>query len=195
MSLRHVCVFCGSRSGLRPEYQDAARTLGAELARRGLTLVYGGGSIGLMGAVADAVLAGGGRVTGVIPQALATKELAHAGASELHVVPSMHARKAMMAELADAFVALPGGFGTFEELFEIITWAQLGIHAKPIGLLNVGGYYDHLLSFVDHAVAERFVHPSNRALLVASASTDDLLAQLNAYSPLVVPPWVTLDET
>ena len=141
MELKSVCVFCGSRTGARPEYLEGARALGTELARRGFTLVYGGTSVGLMGAMADAALAGGGKVIGVLPQVLSDREIAHQGLTELHLVDSMHTRKAMMAELAGAFIAMPGGFGTFEELFEITTWAQLGIHHKPIGLLNVADYY------------------------------------------------------
>jgi uncharacterized protein (TIGR00730 family) len=195
MNLRSVCVFCGSKVGGRAEYAEAAAALGLRLARDGTTVVYGGGSVGLMGTVANAALAAEGHVIGVIPQALATKELAHAGVTELRVVPSMHTRKAMMADLADAFVALPGGFGTFEELFEIVTWAQLGIHAKPIGLLNVAGYYDHLLALIDHAAAEGFIHPDNRGLVLAASSPDDLITRLAAYRPPVVPPWVTREET
>ncbi len=162
MSLKSVCVFCGSRRVTRPEYLEGARALGAELARRGLTLVYGGSKIGLMGAVADAVLAGGGRVVGVLPQVLQTKEIAHPGLTELHLVDSMHTRKALMAERADAFIAMPGGVGTFEELLEITTWAQIGLHHKPIGLLNVAGFYAPLLTLMQRAVEEGFI-PETRA--------------------------------
>ena len=155
--MKRVCVFCGSSEGRDPRYREAAEPVGRSLARRGLGLVYGGGGIGLMRVVADAVLDHGGSVIGVIPHGLAAREVAHRGVSEMRVVPSMHARKALMAELADAFLTLPGGFGTFEELFESVTWAQLGIHRKPLGLLNVAGYFDPLVQLVEHAVAEGFV--------------------------------------
>jgi uncharacterized protein (TIGR00730 family) len=193
--LKSVCVFCGSRFGARPEYRAEAMALGRALAARDLTLVYGGGSVGLMGCVADAVLAAGGRVIGVIPEALATKEVAHAGLTELRVVPSMHARKAQMAELADAFVGLPGGFGTFEELFEIVTWAQLGLHAKPVGLLNTAGFFDSLLGLVDHAVREGFILARHRESLVTAASASDLLDRLETRRPQPSPPLVTPRET
>ena len=157
MELKSVCVFCGSRMGARPEYLAGARALGAELARRGLTLVYGGTSVGLMGAMADAVLAGGGKVVGILPRVLSDREIAHQGLTELHLVDSMHTRKAMMAERADAFIAMPGGIGTFEELFEVTTWAQLGIHHKPIGLLNVANYYAPLLAMMKRAADEGFI--------------------------------------
>lgn len=195
MTFRSLCVFCGSRPGRRREYEEAALALGRRLAAGGTTLVFGGGSVGLMGSVANAVMAAGGTVIGVIPDALATKEVAHFGVSELRVVPTMHARKAMMAELAEGFVALPGGFGTFEELFEILTWAQLGIHAKPIGLLNTGGYFDALLALVDHAIAEGFIHADQRALLVAADTPDALLLRLAAHHPPRSMPWVLPEET
>jgi len=179
--MTRLCVFCGSAVGGRPAYADAARALGAELVRRGIGLVYGGGSIGLMGVVADAVLAEGGAVTGVIPRALATKELLHTGLTETHVVASMHERKALMAELADGFVALPGGLGTFEELLEILTWSQLGIHEKPVGVLDVDGYWSGLVGLLDHAVAEAFVTPENRALLVHETTAPALLDALAAW--------------
>src|SRR3954449_13611628 len=155
--MQRVCVFCGSKSGGRPVYADAARRLGAALAARGCELVFGAGHVGLMGVLADAVLAAGGRAVGVIPQALVDRELAHRGLTELHVVGTMHQRKALMADLSDAFVALPGGYGTGDELFEILTWAQLGIHAKPIGLLNVAGYFDAMLAWLDHMTREDFL--------------------------------------
>lgn len=157
MELKSVCVFCGSRMGARPEYLEGARALGAELARRRITLVYGGTSVGLMGAMADAVLVGGGKVVGVLPRVLSDREIAHQGLTELHLVDSMHTRKAMMTERADAFIAMPGGIGTFEELFEVTTWAQLGIHHKPIGLLNVANYYAPLLAMMKRAVDEGFI--------------------------------------
>jgi uncharacterized protein (TIGR00730 family) len=195
MSFRSLCVFCGSRRGRRDEYEDAAVTLGRLLARDGTTLVYGGGSVGLMGSVADAVMAAGGSVIGVIPESLATKEVAHAGITELRVVPSMHARKAMMADLSDGFVAMPGGFGTFEELFEILTWAQLGIHAKPVGLLNVGGYFDALIALVEHAIGEGFIHPDQRALFVPAPTPEALLARLAEHTPPRARPWISPEQT
>ena len=158
-AVKNICVFCGSANGRRPAYARAARTFGAALAGKGLGLVYGGGSIGLMGVVADAALEGGAPVVGVIPRALARREIAHHGLTRLEVVPSMHARKARMARLSDAFVALPGGIGTLEELFEVLTWGYLGIHAKPTGLLDVGGYWRPLIRLLDHAVEEGFLRP------------------------------------
>jgi uncharacterized protein (TIGR00730 family) len=165
MNIRRICVFCGSRPGLRPGYVAAAHELGTVLARRGIGLVYGGAAVGTMGVLADAALAAGGEVLGVIPGSLFDKEIAHRGVSELFVVESMHARKARMAELADAFITLPGGSGTLDEFFEIFTWAQLGFHHKPCGLINLHGYYDHLLGFLDHAVNEGFLLPDHRALI------------------------------
>src|SRR5215471_18265386 len=166
--LKRVCVFCGSNVGARSAYVEAAESLGKLLVDRKMGLVYGGGKVGLMGKVADTVLAAGGEVIGVIPQSLMRREIAHAGLTDLRVVDSMHQRKALMAELSDAFIALPGGFGTFEELCEIVTWAQLGLHAKPCGVLNVEGYYDQLLGLFDHGVEEKFLHPVNRALVIAA---------------------------
>lgn len=164
-ALERICVFCGSSAGARPAYSEAAARVGAELARRGVGLVYGGGRVGLMGAVADAVLEGGGQAIGVIPESLVARELAHEGLTELLVVPSMHERKARMALLANAFLALPGGYGTLDETCEALTWTQLGIQAKPCGLLNVEGYFDPLLEFLDRAVDEGFLAPENRAIL------------------------------
>ncbi len=185
MELKSVCVFCGSRMGTRPEYLEGARTLGAELARRGLTLVYGGTSVGLMGAVADAVLEGGGKVVGVLPHVLSDREIAHKRLTELHLVDSMHTRKAMMAQRADAFIAMPGGVGTFEELFEITTWAQLGIHHKPIGLLNVADFYSPLLALMRRAVDEGFIPKSRAQPFACDASPIALLDQLQkAGQPL-----------
>ncbi len=183
MAVRRVCVFCGSAAGARPAYRRAAARLGEALARRGLGLVYGGGSIGLMGMVADAALAAGGEVVGVIPRRLARKEIAHAGLTRLRVVPSMHARKAMMADLADAFVALPGGLGTLEELTEVLTWAQLGLHAKPCALLDVAGYWRPLIRLLDHAAEERFLRPEHRRLLVVERSPERLLDRLGRWRP------------
>ena len=178
-----ICVFCGSRPGSRPEYAATARHLGELMAARGIGLVYGGGHVGLMGTVADAVLRAGGEVIGVIPDNLVRRELSHHGLTELHVVGSMHERKARMADRADAFIALPGGFGTFEELFEIVTWAQLGLHRKAVGVLNVGGFYDGLLALVDHAIREGFIPEDNRALLLESDDADRLLDLVIGYEP------------
>lgn len=177
-ALTSVCIFCGSRPGRDPAYLDAARAVGALLGSSGVDLVYGGGSVGLMGAVADAALAAGGRVIGVIPQVLVDMEQAHPGLTELHVVGSMHERKRMMADLASAFVALPGGLGTFEELCEILTWAMLGIHRKPCAVLDVGGYYQPLLALLDHAVGQGFLRPAQRALLTSTDDPRDLLPAL-----------------
>jgi uncharacterized protein (TIGR00730 family) len=192
----HVCVFCGSSPGARPEYSNAARRVGAALARHGLGLVYGGGRVGLMGVVADAALAAGGRVVGVLPEPLATRELAHTGLTELHVVPGMHERKALMAAKSAGFLALPGGLGTLEELFEIVTWAVLGLHRKPVGLLNVAGYYDPLLSLLGHAVSERFVRPEHLAMIVVSDRPEALAAGLLSHVPPDPGPrWIDLDQT
>jgi len=182
-SLRRICVFCGSSSGARAEYADAARTVGRSLARRGIGLVYGGGSVGLMGIVADAALESGGEVIGVIPKALATRELAHWGLSDLRVVGSMHERKALMADLSDAFVALPGGLGTFEEFCEVVTWAQLGLHAKPCALVSIAGYFDGFLELLDRAVAEGFVRPAHRGLVIAGGEPEAVIDALLASRP------------
>jgi uncharacterized protein (TIGR00730 family) len=193
--MRRICIFAGSNAGSRPEYAAAASELGEALASRGIGVVYGGGNVGLMGVLADAALRRGGSVIGVIPEALVRKEVAHTGLTELRVVHSMHERKALMSELSDAFIALPGGLGTFEELFEVVTWAQLGIHAKPCGLLNVKGYYDGLLSFVRHAVVEEFLHPRHAALLLASDSLADLLTQMEEWRPPPIEKWLDRNET
>jgi uncharacterized protein (TIGR00730 family) len=191
--MRRVLVFCGSSPGRLPDYVDCSRALGAELAARGLSLVYGGAQVGVMGAVADAALAAGGEVIGVIPRMLVDKEVAHKGLSDLRVVETMHERKALMESLADAVIALPGGFGTLEELFEIVTWAQLGIHAKPVGLLNVAGYWDQLLAFIDHMVGERFLREQQRDALLVSDSPSELVERLTSYEPVVLDKW--LDRT
>ena len=194
--MKRVCVFCGSNRGARPEYVEAARTLGQEIARRGLTLVYGAGNVGLMGILADAALSAGGEVIGVIPESLVAWEVAHRGVTDLRIVDSMHARKAMMAELADAFIALPGGLGTLEELCEILTWVQLGLIRKPCGILNVAGFYDGFLSFVDHATDERFLRPEHRALLLEEReSPARLLDRLAAYEPPLLDKFIDRDET
>ncbi len=175
-----VCVFCGSRSGERPVYAETAVALGTLLAQRGFGLVYGGGNIGLMGLIADAALAAGGEVIGVIPQHLLEREVAHKGLSALHIVDSMHARKALMAQLSDMFIAAPGGFGTLDELCEILTWAQLGLHGKPCGLLNVMGYYDPLLAMFDHATREGFLSAQHRQLVVSGNNAQHLIDRLVA---------------
>ena len=176
--MRRICVFCGSSSGTHPAYARAARALGTELAERRIDVVYGGGRVGLMGELAEAALQAGGAVIGVIPEALSVREVAHDQLTELHVVPSMHARKALMAELSDAFIALPGGMGTLEELCEVLTWAQLGIHGKPCGLLNVARYFDPLLALFDHAVREGFVRPEHRAILIDDVEPERLVERI-----------------
>lgn len=193
--LRNICVFCGSSHGARRVYTEAAHALGAALARRDVGLVYGGGNVGLMGEIADAALAAGGRVYGVIPDALVARELAHADLTELVVVRSMHERKARMAEMADAFIALPGGFGTFEEFCEVLTWSQLGIHRKPCGLLNVDGYYDPLLALFDRSVSEGFVRPEHRALVLVRPEIGALLDALADYEPPAVEKWLDRSES
>lgn len=190
-----LCVYCGSSSGKLDDYADAARALAQAMVERGIRLVYGGAGIGIMGAVADEVLRLGGEAVGVIPQALMRKELAHASLTELHVTPSMHARKTLMAELADGFVALPGGIGTFEEIFEVWTWAQLGFHHKPCGLLNVHGYYDALITFLDHSCAEQFVRPQHRDMLVVETEASALLDRFARYVPPPLPKWVSHGQT
>ena len=184
--MKWICVFCGS-SGGGPAYFDAARDFGAALAQGGFGLVYGGGHVGLMGAVADAVLAGGGTAVGVIPRFLVEKELAHTRLTELIVVETMHERKAAMADRADAFVALPGGFGTADELFEILTWGQLGLHAKPVGLLNTESFFDPLLGWLDHMVRERFLRPEHRAAVLTAAGPDEVLDKLEEWRPTAAP--------
>jgi len=182
-SIKRVCVFCGSSPGAQSAYTDAARQLGRALVSHEMELVYGGGSIGLMTVIADTVLKEKGDVIGVIPHALSSKEFAHYGLTELRLVSSMHERKAVMAELSDAFIAMPGGFGTLDEFFEIVTWAQLGLHTKPIGLLNVGGYFDLLLKFVDYMLRERFISAEHRQLIVTSHDPEELLSALIRYKP------------
>ena len=193
--MQRVAVFCGSNSGSDPVYATAAAELGRLLAERGDGLVYGGGSVGLMGVVADAVLEAGGDVIGVIPEMLATRELLHPRVPDMRRVPDMHARKALMAELADAFVALPGGYGTLEELFEVITWAQLGIHRKNIGLMNVAGFFDPLVRMVDHAVQTGFLKVKHRDLIVVEERPADLLDRLATHELPAERKWLNLDET
>ena len=189
--MKNICVFCGSNMGTRDVYRDAARALGNEMARRGLKLVYGGSNIGLMGVVADAVLEAGGQVIGVMPEHLAAKEISHANLTELRVVGTMHERKALMAELADGFIALPGGFGTFDEFCEIVTWAQLGLHQKPCAMLNVAGYYDAMIAMFDHAVHEGFVRNTHRQMLILSADISKLLDRMQNYQAPQIPKWIT----
>jgi uncharacterized protein (TIGR00730 family) len=193
--MRRLCVFCGSSTGNDPRHADAARATGRALAARGIGIVYGGGSVGLMGALADAALAAGGEVVGVIPRALQLRELAHARLSELHVVRSMHERKALMARLADGFVALPGGMGTLEELAEVLTWAQLGLHARPCGLLDVAGYWQPLVTFFDRAVAEGFLRPEHRRLMIVAGDVDTLLDRFASWSPPAVERWIDGSST
>ena len=185
-----IGVYCGSNAGGRPDYRDAAARLGRLLGARRLGLVYGGGNVGLMGVVADAALQAGAEVIGVIPRGFVEKEVAHDGLSDLRIVSSMHERKAMMADLSDAFVALPGGLGTLEELFETWTWSQLGLHAKPCGILNVAGYFDPLVAFLDHAVSEGFVKPRHRALLIAEREPEPLVDRLAAFRPPRIEKWL-----
>ncbi|QEH36880.1 LOG family protein ORF6 in fasciation locus [Aquisphaera giovannonii] len=191
-----LCVFCGSSAGHSPSFAEAARLIGEAIVRNRAMLVYGGGRVGLMGIVADAVLSAGGRAVGVIPEALATKEIAHDGLSELHVVAGMHERKALMAARSSAFLALPGGIGTFEEFFEILSWQALGIHSKPIGLLNVGGYFDPLLSLLDHGIASRFIRPAHLRPLVVSDQAEAIVRKLLGHEDVVTPtPWLSLDQS
>ena len=193
--IERICVFCGSFSGARRVYGEYATALGAAMAERGIGLVYGGGGIGMMGAVADAVIEAKGKVIGVIPYALATKERAHPDI-DMRVVNTMHERKAMMVELSDAFIAMPGGFGTFEEMMETITWGQLGIHQKPIGILNIAGYYDPILAMIDRAIEEGFILPRYRNLFVASSNVDEMFDLMGKFQPLEgVVKWIEMSET
>ncbi len=187
--MRRVCVFCGSNAGARGDYADAARALAAALVERKLAIVYGGGNVGLMGVLADTALGRGGEVTGVIPQTLVDKEVAHQGLTELLVVETMHERKALMNDLSDAFIALPGGFGTLDEFFEVLTWSQLGFHGKPCALLNVAGFYDRLLAMLDHAVAEGFLRPAHRELVIAGTDPLRLLQHLSDFPPASKRKW------
>ena len=194
MTFRSICVFCGSNAGVTPVYAEAATALGETLARQDIRVVYGGGSVGLMGALASAAMRAGGEVIGIIPAALDRREIANRTITELHVVETMHERKALMAELSDAFISMPGGYGTFEELFEVVTWAQLGIHDKPIGLLNVAGYYDPLLAFLDSAVATGFLRSEHLDLLVRDSDIDALLERMRTHQPPAVQKWLRLEQ-
>jgi uncharacterized protein (TIGR00730 family) len=194
--IRRICVYCGSSNGVRPEYEEQTQALGRTLAARGIGLVYGGGGIGLMGACAEAMLRAGGEVIGIIPHSLAMKERLNDLVTDLRVVNTMHERKALMVELSDGFIALPGGFGTFDELFETITWAQLGIHQKPIGVLNMEGYFDPFLALIERAVSEGFVLPKYQHLIQISTDADDLLNRLSQYEPLEgIVRWLDMRET
>ena len=194
MKIKNICVYCGSSSGKNPAYSQAAAKLAQALCERNIGLVYGGSAVGVMGTIADAVLAAGGEATGVIPKALAIKEVAHESLSELHVVASMHERKALMADLADGFIALPGGWGTLEEIFEILTWAQLGFHDKPCGLLNIEGYYDGLFDFLDNSFEQQFVSELYRPMLMKAHEPLDLLDQFSTYRAPKVRKWMGEDE-
>lgn len=193
--MRRICVFCGSNSGSRPKYAQAAHRLGTLLAQQGIGVVYGGARVGLMGVVADSALAQGGEVLGVLPDFLFDKELAHNGLTELRVVDSMHARKALMAERADAFIALPGGLGTFEEIFEMLTWTQLGVHKKPCGLLNVEGYFDPLRAQLDRAVEDGFLREAHRDIAIVEENPEQLLERLRSFTPQPTPKWLNRSET
>jgi hypothetical protein len=188
--MKRICVFCGSNAGKGAKYRALAVRLGHALARRGLGLVYGGGCVGLMGTIADAVLERGGEVIGVIPEDLVRKEVAHKGLADLRVVGSMHERKALMARLSDGFVAMPGGFGTLDEFCEILTWAQLGLHQKPCGILNVDGYFDLFLKFIDHSVSEGFISANHRGLILESSEPDVLLEGFATYKPASLDKWL-----
>jgi len=193
--IRSLCVFCGANAGIRDAYVKAAIDLGTFLAQDNIRVIYGGGNVGLMGALADSAMGAGGEVIGVIPEALMAHEVGHRRITELRVVRSMHERKAMMADLSDAFVALPGGIGTFEELFEIWTWSQLGLHKKPLGLLDVAGYYGHLVAFTDHAVAEGFLRPKHHAAMMVDTDAARLLDRLRAFTPFDETKWIGRQET
>lgn len=193
MKLKSLCVFCGSSDGSRPQYAAAAKAMGVALADAGIRLVYGGAHVGLMGRIADAALGAGGDVVGVMPKLLVEKEVAHRGLTRLHQVGSMHERKALMAELSDGFVSLPGGAGTLEEAFEVWTWAQLGYHGKPVAFLNVEGYYDRLLSFIDHVVEEQFLRRQHADMLIVKQDVDELIAACRAYVPRHETKWVSTE--
>lgn len=192
--LKRICVFCGSSSGILPEYSQAAENVGRLLVKQGLSLVYGGGKVGLMGTIADSVLSAGGEVIGVIPHALMLKEVGHTGLTKLRIVNTMHERKALMAELSDAFIALPGGYGTLDEFCEILTWAQLGLHNKPCGILNVNGYYDSLLDLFQKSVAEGFLRKQHADMLMIENDPEVLLEKMSSYEAPQIEKWITQDE-
>ncbi|MGS4884845.1 LOG family protein [Roseibium sp. MB-4] len=193
--MKSICVFCGSSYGALEDYNDAAKATGRAIAEKGMRLVYGGARVGLMGSVADAALEAGGEVIGVLPHSLKEKEIEHQGLTELHLVKSMHERKAMMADLSDGFIALPGGVGTLEEIFEVWTWGQLGYHQKPCGFLNINGYYDHLIAFLDHQTQEGFTKKEMRNMAQIAGAPEDLIALFERYSPPSTPKWIKKDET
>ncbi|NOZ66648.1 MAG: TIGR00730 family Rossman fold protein [Alphaproteobacteria bacterium] len=193
--MKRICVYCGSSPGKSPEYIDAARMLGKELVRRDIALVYGGASVGIMGEIADTVLSAGGEVIGIMPQALVDKEISHSGLTDLRVVGSMHERKAMMADISDGFIALPGGLGTIEELFEVLTWSQLGYHRKPCALLNVKGYYDTISQFLNHAVEEQFVKQIHRDMILIEENPNKLLDAMAVYISPAVDKWIGRNQT
>jgi uncharacterized protein (TIGR00730 family) len=188
--MKSICVYCGSNFGERGSYLEAAQDLGVKMAEREITLIYGGGNVGLMGAIADSVLAAGGKAIGVMPQALVDKEVAHTGLSDLRVVSSMHERKSLMADLADAFIALPGGLGTLEEFCEVATWTQLGFHKKACGLLNIDGFYDGLLSFLNHATTEKFIRPEHRGIVLTGEDPVELIKKLSQFEVPTVHKWI-----
>ena len=192
--MKRISVFCGSRDGSRSSYVQAAEALGQALLQRGIGLVYGGGGVGMMGRISETVKSGGGEIIGIIPDALLAREVGRNDIGELRIVRSMHERKAMMVEISDGFIAIPGGFGTFEEFCEIVTWAQLGLHAKPVGLLNVDSYFDPLIAQFDRAVTEEFAYPENRALILHETNPDRLLDLMEAYNPPKVEQWIDPDE-
>jgi uncharacterized protein (TIGR00730 family) len=192
--MKRICVFCGSSRGTDPVYAGAAASVGALLARLGIGVVYGGGRVGLMGTLADAALAAGGEVIGVIPESIVALEVAHGGLADLRVVGSMHERKALMADLSDGFIALPGGYGTLDEFCEVLTWAQLGLHGKPCGLLNIAGFYDHFLQHLDHCVDQGLLRPEHRALVLEDTAPERLLDRMAAYQAPPVPKWLNRDE-
>lgn len=189
--MQRVCVFCGSSPGVKQEYAVGARELGLVLAKKNIDLVYGGGHVGLMGIVADAAMSAGAKAIGIIPRCLADKEVAHQGLTELKIVQTMHERKALMSELSDGFIAMPGGFGTLEELFEVITWAQLGIHKKPFGLFNVAGYYDKLIEFMDYQVEQGFVPQRHREMIIVSDEAEQLVEMLESFHPVAQEKWAS----
>ena len=193
--LKRICVFCGSSVGRNPIYRESAMAVGQYLAEKNIGIIYGGGSVGLMGALAEAALEAGGEVIGIIPKSLYDKEIAHMGLRQLCVVGSMHERKALMGELSDAFIALPGGFGTFEELLEVITWSQLGIHLKPCGILNVAGFFDPLLAMCDHAVDQGFIRPVDRALVITDSEPEGLIDRVCSFTVPAATKWLTPNQT
>jgi len=193
--MKRICVFCGSNSGIDPVYSETAEKVGKFLAEQNIELVYGGGRVGLMGKIADTVMANGGKVIGIIPKGLSDREVAHQGLTELHIVDSMHTRKALMAELSDGFIALPGGVGTFEEFCEIVTWGQLGIHTKPCALMNVGGFYDSFIAMFDHSMNQGFIRPQHRSLVLVESEIEKLYQLMKEYRPPIIEKWLDKEST